>query len=99
MKEKMMTLRGLLLTAVDQLNALDGVEDANAENLEEYNRRIREIARMASTLFGTEYWNVPGAVGMPTLSVRKMEKLIHLIEELEFDRMTVDRICDESHQL
>lgn len=97
--EKMMTLRGLLLTAVDQLNALDGVEDASAENLEEYNRRIREIARMASTLFGAEYWNIPGTVGVPTLSVRKMEKLIHLIEELEFDKMDIDRICDESYQL
>lgn len=94
--EKMMTLRGLLLTAVDQLNALDGIEDTNAENLEEYNRRIREIARMASTLFGAEYWNIPGTVGMPALSVQKMEKLIHLIEELEFDKMSMDRIFDES---
>ena len=95
-RDELITLRGLLLTAIDQLIDLDDTDDANAENMEEYNRRIREIGSMASTLFGVEHGNMTGAVGVPTLSVRKLEKLIHVIEELEFDKMSMDRIFDES---
>lgn len=94
-RDELITLRGLLLTAVEQLIDLDDTDDANAENMEEYNRRIREIGSMASTLFSDPYWCMSLPIG-PPLRRGKAEKLIHLIEELEFDKMSMDRIFDES---
>lgn len=76
------TVRGLLLTAIERLNALDPCDDASVEGLKLYQSDIEKLRDMAAALTSEDFWNTVASGNVDPIGEMKVNKIVAAIEVL-----------------